>query len=189
MDIPEYWFFQNLHTAKHFFDSGYLKKFLQTCGDYCLDDECDYELAWDGIACIFPNLCSYYNDEIELETIVLFDPLIDEFFRLCSLYEKQEGLPHGSSDLRISTEREIYCNFDLYGYHYDYDFRICHDDHGRGRMVILMGCEFCGFDQLPVVLADVRNELERQVKKLQKELNTKATQRKKQKIKILKEAA
>lgn len=179
MDIPECWFFQNLGMAKSLADGGYLEPFLERCGDYCVDGESSYELSWEGIACVFPNLCGYCNEDIDTEILVLFDPLIDEFCRLCQLYEEKEGLPHGTSPLRASAVREIYRNFDLYGYHYDYDFRFYHDGHGRGRMVVLMGCEFCGFEQLPAALSGVRNALEAQVRNLRAKLVPKALPNKK----------
>lgn len=189
MNIPEYWFFQNLYTAKHLADSGYLKSFLQDCGSFCVDDEVGYELAWSGISSVFPDFRNYFHEEIDGEILVLFDPLIDEFCRLCRLHEEREGLPFGTSPLRVSAEREIYNEFEFYGYHYDYDFRFYHAGHGRGKMVVLMGMEFCAFDQLPATLADVHTELEAQVCKLRKELAPKALPKKKSKKKTVKEAA
>lgn len=192
MDIPDCWFFQNLRMAKGLADGGYLEPFLQKCGNYRVDDESSYELSWEGIASVFPNLRGYSNEEIEADILVLFDPLIDEFCRLCKLYEEKEGLPYGTSPLRVSVEREVYRNFDLYSYNYDYDFRFYHDGHGRGRMVVLMGCEFCGFEQLPTALSDVRNELEAQVRHLREKLAPKVLPKKKSKNKsknVRKEAA
>lgn len=93
MDIPDCWFFQNLRMAKGLADGGYLEPFLQKCGNYRVDDESSYELSWEGIASVFPNLRGYSNEEIEADILVLFDPLIDEFCRLCKLYEEKEGLP------------------------------------------------------------------------------------------------
>lgn len=59
MDIPDCWFFQNLRMAKGLADGGYLEPFLQTCGNYRVDDESSYELSWEGIASVFPNLRGY----------------------------------------------------------------------------------------------------------------------------------
>lgn len=189
MYIPECWFFQNLITAKNLADSGYLDEFLKNCGDFSVDDESSYELAWGGIASVFPDLCNYFNNDKEIEAIVFFDPLIDEFTRLCKLYEEREGIPFGTSVLRESAVREIYGSFELYGYAYDYDFRFYHQGHGRDRMVMLMGCEFCEFDQLPTTLAEVRNELGNQVCKLRAELAPKALPENRTTRKMLQEAA
>lgn len=59
-------------------------------------------------------------------------------------------------------------------------------------MVVLMGCEFCGFEQLPTALSDVRNELEAQVRHLREKLAPKVLPKKKSKNKsknVRKEAA
>lgn len=189
MDIPVYCLVQNLRTAKCLSDSGYIEQFLKECGQYQVDDEMGYEISWAGITSVFPKLCNYYNEEIEAEIIVFFDPLIDEFCRLCRLYEEREGLPLGTSPLRELAVQNIYASFELYDYNYDYDFRFYHNGHGRDRMVMLMGCEFSGFEELPVTMADVRNTLEAQVCKLREELVPKVLPRKNTKKKKLKEAA
>lgn len=187
MYIPECWFFHNLHMAKGLAECGYLDPLLRTCGDCSVDEEASYELAWSGIYCVFPGLCQYFNEDIEAEIMVFFDPLIDEFARLCKLYEEREGISFGTSPLRDAAESAIYCSFELYGYAYDYDFRFYHKEHGRARMVLLMGNEFCSFEDVPTALANVRNELEEQVGKLRAELAPKALPRKKKNRRKLQE--
>lgn len=162
--------FSNLRTAKQLSDNGFLTAFLGQCGSQSVDDEDFNDIAWSGIISVFPGICVYYNAEIEVDTMVLFDPLIDEFCRLCTLYEMKHSITPGESRLRTQAESRIYDSFDMPYYEYDYSFRICSMGHGRKRFVLLTGMEFCGFYQLPCVLCGVRCALESQVAMLRKEM-------------------
>ncbi len=166
----EYCFFENLHIAKQMVDSGYGDAFLKDCGSAAIDGLESYELAWIGLASVFPDLSQYYNDDIEAETLVFCDPLIDEACQLCKLHEIQERLPVGESPLRETLLNAVYGSFELSGYYYDYDMRFYCKGHGRGRLVILTGMEFCGFNELPGALADVKNALEAWVSRTREKL-------------------
>lgn len=158
-----------LSIMKRLEASGFLERFLEKCGNNGVRDE-TYEIVWDAITSVFPDATGYYNDEIEVDTLVIFDPLIDEYCRLCDEYEQKIGSEPGESDMRRETEWFIYNNFDLSGYACDYDFRIYANGHGRRRLVVLSGIEFYGFEELPGALADIHDALEIQVERLRREL-------------------
>ena len=167
--------FQNLYMAKQLAGSGFLKPFLKLCGNQSVDEEDYYGLTWDAISCIFPDATGYWNQEIEVDTIVIFDPLVDEFCRLLTQYEMMGGITPGESDLRHEAATYVCQAFELGDYTdgylvYDYDFRIYDTGHGRKRLVVLTGMEFCGFRELPGALANVRCALEYQVQQLRSEL-------------------
>ena len=167
--------FYNLRTAKRLADGGFLEPFLKRCGGYALDQEDFYELAWDAVACVFPGVTGYWNQENEVDTLVIFDPLVDELCRLLAQHEISCGVTPGESDLRREAVADITRAFDLDdymdGYYvYDYDFRVYDTGHGRKRLVMLSGVEFCGLRQVPGALADVHNALEGQVRRLRLEL-------------------
>lgn len=167
--------FQNLSMAKKLADAGCLEPFLKRCGCRSLDEEDYYELTWEAISCIFPDATGYWNQEIEVDTIVIFDPLVDEFCRLLTRYEMTCGIAPGESDLRREMTAYVFRAFELDDYIsgyliYDYDFRIYDTGHGRKRLVVLTGMEFCGLAQLPGALADVRCALEHQIRRLRREL-------------------
>ena len=158
MDILDDNVFQILCTAKRLADNGFLEPFLERCGSYDLGREEFYDFAWEAVGCVFPDYTGYWNQENEIDTIVIFDPLVDEFCRLLAQYETACGAA-----------------FDLEGcldgyYIYDYDFRVCDTGHGRKRLVFLSGIEFCGIQGLPGAMADVRCTLEHQVRRLRRAL-------------------
>jgi len=110
-----------------------------------------------------------------VDTLVIFDPLVDELCRLLAQHEISCGVTPGESDLRREAVADITRAFDLDdymdGYYvYDYDFRVYDTGHGRKRLVMLSGVEFCGLRQVPGALADVHNALEGQVRRLRREL-------------------
>lgn len=152
-------FFNNLRIAKQMADSGYGDVFLKDCGSAAVDGMESFETAWIGIASVFPDLSQYYNEDIEVETLVCFDPLIDEACQLCGLQELRERIPVEESPFRKALRDTVHGSFELSGYHYDYGVWLYCEGHGRGRLVILMGMEFCGFEELPGALAEVKNAL------------------------------
>lgn len=170
MQILEDAVFQNLAMAKRLAEAGFLEPFLKLCGRQDVGEEDYYGLIWDAMASVFPNVSGYFNQEIEVDTIVIFDPLVDEFCRLLARYEAEHNIAPGKSSLRHDACRDIYQSFEISSYVYDYDFRIYDLGHGRKRLVVLMGMEFCGTSDLPGALADVRCTLECQVRRLRKEL-------------------
>jgi len=169
--------FDNPSTALLMAEEGYLDTFLDNCGGMDVDDEEDYWISLCAATCVFPDLRQYYNEEIEAEIIVIFDPLIDEFCRLCTEYEQRANIEPGESDLRRAAIRYIYDSFDFPGYCYDYNFCLCDGGHGRKRLVMLYGMEFCGFNQLPQAFADIRNALECQMSRLHVEMGQKTEQK------------
>jgi len=134
-----------------------------------VDDEDDYGISWCAATCVFPDLRQYYK-EIEAEIIVIFDPLIDELCRLCTEYERRANIELRESDLRREAVRYVYDSFDIPGYCYNYDFCLCDGGHGRKRLLMLYGMEFCGFHELPQAFADIRSALEYQVSRLRMEV-------------------
>lgn len=181
MQIIEEIVFQNLSMAKQLSDCGFLEPFLKLCGNQSVGEEDYYGLVWDAISCIFPDATGYWNQEIEVDAIVIFDPLVDEFCRLLAQYEMMNGITPGESDLRHEAATYVGQAFDLDDYTdgyllYDYDFRIYDTGHGRKRLVVLTGMEFCGFRELPGALANVRCALEYQIQRLRGELGLEHTE-------------
>lgn len=174
MEDLETSFFENLYVAKHLWDLGYADSFLTNCGALTVDDLEYFELAWGAILSVFPEGRDYYKEEIQVDALVCFDPLIDEYCKLCLAYEKRAGLPLGGSEFRAQVEKDIYASLDIEyeHYNYDYDFRFYSDRHGRGRLVFLMGSEFCGLHMVPAGLAEAKNTLQFHVQKLRKMLES-----------------
>lgn len=168
--------FRVLRIAKEMADGEYSESFLKECGDSEVDSGDSGEVVRAGISSIFSDVYEDYNHRIETEITVLFDPLIDELCRLCALYEMKEGIVSERSGRRMQMETAITDSFNFENYVYDYGLRTCFKGPGRKRLVILIGMEFCGYDELPTVLAEVRRTMEDQVRRFRVELGIEENQ-------------
>lgn len=150
--------FEFLFVAKELYDYDLLDKVLEgydhleVCEDY-------YSLVCDGIASVFKDFSQYYKDDTAVETLVFFDPVITEFYRLCAMYEEQKGVSKKRNPLRKQMEQEVYRCFCLDSY--DFDLFLCDSRKGAPKLVFLSYEEFYGHSELPGALVEARNTLER----------------------------
>ncbi len=160
MELEQY-FFDNLCVAKQLWDAGVGGSFFDHCGSFPADTEDYYELVYCGVASVYKETYNYYNDEKEIETLVCFDPLMDEFFHLCMEYERCRGVSREDNPFRSRGQQEVYDSFGFMDY--SCNWWLCDEQHGRPRLVILFDCNFCGHHVLPGAVADSRSELEHQI--------------------------
>lgn len=159
--------FEFLATAKRIYDAGLMDKVLEACGNWEVCEDC-YSLAWEGIYRIFKEFRQYYNEGAGIETMVFFDPVISEFYRLCALYENKMGVDKDHSPLRKEGEQGVYGCFCLDAF--DYGVQLYDGEYGKPRLVVLPSEEFYGYSELPEALADVRDTLEAHCTRLKKAL-------------------
>lgn len=167
MELEPY-FFENLCMAKELWDAGAGSSFFDHCGSYPVDTEDYYELFYYGVASVYEKMCSYYNEEKEIETLVFFDPLMDEFFRLCREYERRKGVSGENNPFRRHGQREIHDSFGFVDY--CCDWWLYDEQHGRPRLIVLFDCYFYGHHALPGAVVNSRSELESQIIGLKKAL-------------------
>lgn len=159
--------FEFLSVAKDLYDYDLLDKVMERCGNMEVCEDC-YSLAWDGIASVFEGLRQYFREETGVETMVFFDPVITEFYRLCAEYEAKTGINKDPDPFRREGEKEVYQCFCLSAY--DFDVLLCDGFRGKPRIVILSGEEFYGHSELPRALVDVRSTFETHCKRLKEAL-------------------
>ena len=165
----DYCTFEFLSVAKDLYDYGLLDKVLKTFAnmDVCEDY---YSLAWEGIANVFEDFRQYFVEETQIETLVFFDPVITDFYRLCVMYETKNNLTKEDNPYRQDGEKEVGQCFYIDAY--DYGTILYDGSHGGPRLVILSGEEFYGHAELPRVLSEVKETFEKHCKKLKKALIT-----------------
>lgn len=145
--------FNFLFIAKDLYDYDLLDKVVDTCGNMEVCDDY-YSLAWEGISNVFETVRGSYNEERQEETLVFRDPVITEFYHLCSVYEEQKGVSKEDNPFRQDGERQVYQSLSMSAY--DYDARTCEGIRGGPRLVFWSGEEFCGTEELPASLAEAR---------------------------------
>ena len=89
-------FFEALRLVKYFHDSPHRERASELFDDVNLNDEdAIFELIYEAMDCVFDQSVTDFNEDYEMEVWVFFDPVIDDFARLCHEYEQRNGLEEG----------------------------------------------------------------------------------------------
>lgn len=156
-----YEFFEMLALAKKLFDRNLLENILQgygnleLCSDYC------YLMASEAIGWIFEKTGCYYNQDHELDIWVFFDSRINDFCRLCQLYEQHRNLSEDDNPYRQRMEKSIHEAFAFRSCSYDYDWSLSPSERGKRRLLFFTDEEFQNMTDLPIALLDIRDSFEK----------------------------
>lgn len=164
-DLSSY-FFHMLYLAKTVYDNPRLKKEWPSFDSIPLDEDAFYELSMELAVSIFEDTSSCYNEESDMETWVLSDPIVDRFCELCARLETEKGLEEGINPYRRNGERIIHEGFRLDCYGYDYDWRLSAGDRGHWCILFFSNEEFYGLEELPMAFMEILDgfrELNRQL--------------------------
>lgn len=168
--------FAMLRLAKRLYDSSLVDKLPGGFRSLTLDADHYIELTYNAIDTVFENTCEYYNEENGEGVYVFCDPIIDSFCRLCWQYEQRSHLTEEDDPYRKKIRAVICSGFDLcdYNYCYRFDWKLSANDRGRRRLLFFYGTEFCGLDDLPGGLMEIRDgfqELNLELESALSELN------------------
>jgi hypothetical protein len=166
----DYSFIYPIALIKAMHDYGVGGKLLNLWGRSEVSSDDRYEIAYDASESAFENLCIYYNEYKEVETWVFFDPLIDEFCRLCEEYERKKNIPHPQNPYRRDIETAMRSALCFNSYSYDYNFYMYPEQIGRHRLALILYNEFCDTESIPLGLLEFRAALEHYLELLRKEL-------------------
>ena len=164
-DLSSY-FFHMLYLAKTVHDNPRLKKEWPSFDSIPLDEDAFYELSMELAVSIFEDTSSCYNEESDMETWVLSDPIVDRFCELCARLETEKGLEEGINPYRRNAEQMIHEGFRLDSYSYDYGWRLSAGDRGRYCILFFSSDDFYGLEELPVAFMEILDgfqELNRQL--------------------------
>ena len=161
---------ETLYVLKSLYDHGKGKELFDSYASQNIDGDDCYEMALEAIGQIFEDTRCYYNEELELETNVFFDPMITEFFRLCEQYETEDGIPPKNNQFRQDLYHAIDTGFYFSSYSYNYHVYSDTSKKNGCRIVLLFGCEFCNHYEAVDGLLDVYDAFEYQLQRLKEEL-------------------
>lgn len=142
-------FFEALQLAKTIYDSPRLKRLWNIIEGIPLDGDSVYELAMEAATSVFQDTGLYYNEEDEVETWVMKDPVIDRFCFLCEQLEQEKNLAEEINPYRRQAERVIHEGFSMYDYSYNYGWRLSPSDRGARCVLFFAGPEFYSLSELP----------------------------------------
>jgi len=166
-------FFKMLRLAKNLYDYGLADRFRGSFDSYQLDGDNCWGLAYEATGWVFSDTRQYYNEEIEVETWLFCDPVIDRFCRLCQKYEDRRGISEGENPYRRDMERIMHDGFCFsgYSYGYGYSWRLSPKDRGRKCLLLFTDNNFCNSDEVPEGLLDIKDGFESMNAQLEKELS------------------
>lgn len=164
-------FFSMLRLAKRLYDSSLTDKVSGSFQSLPLDEDFYYELVYDANSVVFENTFQDYNEDRGVEIYVFCDPIIDKFCQLCWQYEQRRHLTEEENPFRKRIAAIISVSFDLSSYSYDFDWKLSAKDRGRRRVLFFYYEEFCGLDELPEALLEIRDGFLELNLELEKELS------------------
>lgn len=163
-------FFEVLHLAKVVYDAPRLKRLWGIIEGTPLDEDSIYELAMEIATSVFQDTSLYYNNEDEVETWVIKDPVIDRFCALCEQLEQEKNLAEEINPYRRQAERVIHEGFSMNDYSYDYGWRLSPSDRGPRCVLFFAGPEFYGLSELPEAMLYIWDGFQELNRRLETEL-------------------
>ena len=163
--------FAMLRLAKRLYDSSLVDKLPGGFRSLTLDVDYYIELAYNAIDTVLENTSEYYNEENGEGVYVFCDPIIDKVCRLCWQYEQRRHLTEEEDPYRKEMEAVICSGFNLNSYNYRFDWKLSANDRGCRRLLFFYGEQFCGLDELPEGLIEIRDGFQELNLELEKALS------------------
>lgn len=163
-------FFEVLQLAKMVYDTPRLKGLWNVIEGIPLDEDSIYELAMEAATSVFQDTGLYYNNEDEVETWVMKDPVIDRFCFLCERLEHDKNLAEEIDPYRRQAEQVIHEGFNMNDYSYDYDWRLSPSDRGAKCVLFFAGSEFYSLSELPAAMLYIWDGFQELNRRLEAEL-------------------
>lgn len=173
IEVDEY-LWETLFAMKCVYDHDPKSPLLQLYKDTVMDGDYVYEIAENAVDQFFADTRTYYNEEKEITTHVLYDPLMTEFWKLCEAYEEHSQLHPDENKFRKEMDRALECALSLPDYSYNAFW--CFDTKHRGgcKLVLLYDCYFECYYMLPAAISeahDVFTHYTKQIKEALSELD------------------
>lgn len=170
IDINEY-VWEGLYVLKDVYDHNPDAAVLRMYRDSVIDGDYTFEISINSLDQFFEDTRDYYDEEKELEVVVIFDPIITAYWRMCDEYEARLKIDPEKNKFRSDMFRALNAAFDLPDY--SFGARSYEDTkHKNGcRIVLLMYCEFYSHYMVPGALAEAYDAFVHYTKLLQKELD------------------
>ena len=83
------WLWEGLYTLKKLYDKG-KTDLLEQYSMNVLDGNNVGEISMEAGYEVFADTLDRYDEKEDLDTFVFFDPIFDEFNRLCEVYEAEK---------------------------------------------------------------------------------------------------
>ena len=164
------WLWEGIYTLKQLYDHGKTEETLKDFRNRTLDCDDASEIAMRAIYDVFERTRDYWQERVETETYVFFDPVLDEFFKLCRAYEQANHMAPKDNTFREDMYRAIRIGLLFDDYSYDYLVFDGSQRDGRCKIVLKLYPEFCHTYEVAGGLLEIYDAFRDQTKRLRKEV-------------------
>lgn len=164
------WLLETLYALKKLYDHGKTDELLADYEDEKLSGDDIGDISMRGVCEVFENTRSYWDEWSGEDVYVFFDPIFDEFNRLCSAYEEKTGISRNRNPHRIEIKRAIRTGLNFNDYSYEYYVYDGSQRDGACKIVLKIYPEFCSMYEVAGGLLEVYDAYASHIKRLKKEL-------------------
>lgn len=165
------YFWETLYIFWQFHSHGKNDWLLQSYGKTELDGDLIYEISYEATSSVFADTKNYYQEELEYDVFVFFDPALDAFYEVCRKYEAQFGITPDENSHRRELQNEVQSALSLPSYSYRSYLYTDLDHKGPCRIVLVTDCEFYCLHEVPGGLLDILDALKMHTRVMQKDLD------------------
>ena len=153
IEINEY-LWETIYVLKTVYDHNPESRILRQYADKVIDGDCLYEISENAIYQFFANTREYYNEEDEVVTYVIFDPIITQYWKLCDEYEKRLQLDSKCNRFRTDMDHALGSALYINDYSYDYTWSTDTRRANGCKIILLCACEFWSYHWIPAALSE-----------------------------------
>jgi hypothetical protein len=164
------WTLEMIYIVKSFADHGKLAALTDITGDMRYEPDYYYELCLNAAGAVFADTRRYYNDKNDVETCVMYDPVIYRYNLLCRAYEARNGITEAENPYVKEMESAIRAALQMGSYSYNYDWATKTDRPEGCKLVLLTRPEFETWYEVPEGLLEIYDFYVKGAAKLEKEL-------------------
>lgn len=163
------WLWEGIYTLKQLYDHGKTEETLKYFRNRTLDCDDAGEIAMCAMYDVFETTRDSCQDQYGTEVYVFFDPVLDEFFKLCRAYEQANRMTPKDNPYREDIARAIRSGFLFDDYSYDYLVFDGSQRDGRCKIILKLYPEFCHTYEVAGGLLEIYDAFRNQTERLKKE--------------------
>lgn len=165
------WLWEGLYTLKKLYDKGKMDLLEQYSTDV-LDGDNVGLISMEAISEVFTDTLERYDEINDLDIYVFFDPIFDEYSRLCEIYEAEKHIKRSNNPHRTAVLRAIQSEM-CFGYSFDYLYYDGTQRDGKAKLILKFYSEYCACYEIAGGLLEVYEAFEHHVQALKEELDMK----------------
>ena len=164
------WLLETLYALKKLYDHGKADDLLADYEDSKLNGDDIGDISMRAIYEVFEETRDYWDERSDEDVYVFFDPIFNEFYRLCGAYEEKTGIPRERNPHRAEIKRAIRTGLHFNDYSYNYYAFDGSQRDGSCKIVLKLYPDFCTMYEVAGGLLEIYDAYASHIERLKKEL-------------------